>query len=176
LQDFSCYTFGDPEVASAVFPAVATIGQPNWGAFQESMSRASSVLQSTRVPKVCKLFAAPDADTYRSNLLFYTQRYERLARVALQVQEVVALSGKTELTAVKAWLSTAPESEAKVRVNEIVAGWSDFDLAALIREYRMRVYGVYDLARDADVRADLVDSHCQAFVAPFGIAAFFNTR
>ena len=56
----------------------------------------------------------------------------------------------------------------------MVAGWSDFDLAAVVHEYCSRVYGVYDLAVGADVRADLVNSHCQAFVSPFGIAQFFE--
>ncbi len=37
LTNFSCYVFGDPQVAAAVFPAVATVGQPDWIAFQESM-------------------------------------------------------------------------------------------------------------------------------------------
>jgi hypothetical protein len=174
LKNFSCYVFGSPELAPAVFPAVATVGQPNWIAFQESMGRASQLLKAAQVPKLCKLFVAPNAAAYRDNLLSYTTTYERLARIALQVQEVVSLSGKTDINAVKGWLSTVPESQSTRRVQEIMAGWSDFDLAAVIHEYRSRVYGVYDLAAGSDVRADLVNSHCQAFVAPFGISEFFR--
>ncbi len=175
LSNFSCFVFESPGVAAAVFPAVANVGQPDWRAFQASMGRASQVLQSVQAPTVCKLFASPSADAYRSSLLTYTTIYERLAGIALQVQEVVALSGRSDISAVKQWLVTAPASPSKSRVQEIVAGWSDFDLAAVTREFRSRVYGVYDLAEGADVRADVVNGHCQAFAAQFGITSFFST-
>ncbi len=119
---------------------------------------------------------APTAEAYRDSLLFYTNIYERLTRIARQVQEVMSLTGMSDINAVKQWLSTAAESDAKQRVNEIVVGWTDFDPASVIHDYRSRVYGVYDLAVGADVRADLVDSHCRAFVGQFGITAFFDVN
>ena len=48
LRNFSCYAFGTPEVAAAVFPAVATVRQPDWTAFQESMRCASLALNRFR--------------------------------------------------------------------------------------------------------------------------------
>jgi hypothetical protein len=151
------------------------VGQPGWKEFHQRMRRASEVLLSAQTPKLSKVFVAPDADAYRQSLLYYTTTYERLAAAALQAQEVASLSGKAKLSEVKAWLATAPESKAKDRVKELLMDWSSFDPEAVKREYRSRVYGVYDLAVGSDVRADLVNGHCEAFVGQFGIASFFDT-
>jgi len=152
---------------------VAKVGQPNWAAFHERIKGASEVLRSAQPPKLSKLFVAPDADAYRQNLLYYASTFERMAAVALQTQEVISLSGKTKLSEVKAWLATAPESKAKDRVKELLGGWSDFDLEAVKREYRARIYGIYNLAVGPDVRDDWINGHCQAFVGQFGITSFF---
>ncbi len=173
LRRFSAYVFGSPDVAPKVFPCVAKVGQPNWAAFHERIKGASEVLRSAQPPKLSKLFVAPDADAYRQNLLYYASTFERMAAVALQTQEVISLSGKTKLSEVKAWLATAPESKAKDRVKELLGGWSDFDLEAVKREYRARIYGIYNLAVGPDVRDDWINGHCQAFVGQFGITSFF---
>lgn len=175
LRRFSNYVFGSPDVALKVFPCVAMVGQPTWQAFHERIKGASEVLRSTQTPKLSKLFVAPDADAYRQNLIYYTTTFERMAAVTIQAQEVTSLSGKAKLSEVKAWLATAPESKGKDRVKELLAAWNDFDLQEVKREYRSRVYGIYNLAVGPDVRADWINGHCQAFVGQFGIASFFDT-
>lgn len=174
LEKFSSFVFGRPSVAAEVFPAVATIGQPDWKIFQERMTRARVILANVRAPELCKLFVAPDAESYRQNLLYYATTYEHLAGIALQIQEVTFLTGKKKLSDAKAWLAESPESQTKDRVKALLAGWSDDTLAAVLRDYRSRVYGIYDLAVGPDVRADWTNDQYKAFVGQFGIIPFFS--
>ena len=119
---------------------------------------------------------APNAESYRDSLLFYAKNYERLGRIAGHVQEVMSLSGKSDINAVKEWLSTAAESESKQRVKEIIVGWRDlirhpsFTIIALVSTESTIWRLVLTCA------ADLVDSHCQAFVGQFGLTTFFDVH
>lgn len=72
LRKFSAYGFGCPAVASEVFPSVALVGQPNWKVFHERMTHAREILRNARMPKLCKLFVTPDAESYRQSLLYYS--------------------------------------------------------------------------------------------------------
>ena len=176
LRKFSDYVFGSPETAPKVFPYVAAVGQPDWKTFHTRMKDATQILKSVEVPVLCKLFVAPDADQHRQNLLYYTSTYERLSSVVLEVEEIISLSHKAKLSEVKAWRTTAPESADKKRVQNILAGWGDFDLSAARRNYRSLIYGVYDLATGPDVRSEWAKLHCQQFIDQFGVTSFFDTK
>ncbi|MBI5095416.1 MAG: hypothetical protein HZB26_23660 [Candidatus Hydrogenedentes bacterium] len=176
LRKFSGYAFGDPDVAGKVFPYVAMAGELDSKTFHERMRAACEALRSTRAPEPCKLFVTPNANHYAQSLLYYTTTYERLSAVAMEVQEVVSLTGKKKLSEVKNWLASAPKNAATDRVKALIAGWGNFDLAAVTRDYRSRVYGVYDLASGPNVRGEFVAGHSQAFIGQFGITAFFDTN
>ena len=139
---------------------------PDWGYYPpfpyspqrlaDSMTRLRPLLERVRADQTPRLPLAPTMAAYRQSLLFYTDLFQRLATVAMQVEEVTTLAkaaGKVpadrqelfSLDELQDLLESPENFPQKARLAELAASLRQADVAALTKRYWDTVYGIYDV-------------------------------
>jgi len=165
LADFGRLTFG--EELAAIGPLMEEFEVvPDWGYYAPSpyspqrlagsMGKLRPLLEKVEPGARPRLPLAPTMAEYRQSLLFYADLFEKLAAVAVTLEEMTSAAkssgkvprdqkGLVSLDDALQLLAEQADFSQKARLGELAGRLRELDARALTKSYWDRVYGVYDV-------------------------------
>jgi hypothetical protein len=198
LADFGRLVFG--ERRAAIGPLMEEFEViPDWGYYapfpysperlKKSMARLLPILDGVSPESKSRLPLAPTMAEYRQSLRYYADLFERLAAVAMELEQAGKLakaSGRMpasrdlpSLEDLEEILAAPGEFSDRAALAELVARLRQADVAALRRGYAKTVYGIYDSGipapvdpRNSDATNNLFHLFHSELVMPAAPSAF----
>ena len=145
---------------------------PDWGYYapfpyspqrlQKSMAKLRPLLEKVGPEAKSRLPLAPTMAEYRKSLLFFADLFQKLASVAVDIEEarsLAKLSGKVpanretllSLDELEKLLAEPGDFPQKSALRELAARLRQYDVAALKKSYVDTVYGIYNSGIPAPV-------------------------
>ena len=171
LAEFGRLVFGEPK--AAIGPLLEEFEVvPDWGYYapfpytparlKKSMARLLPMLEGVDPESKSRLPLAPTMAEYRESLHFFAGLFERLASVALdleQARELAKASGRIpasrrdllSLEEIEEVLAEPGDFPQRAALAKLVAGLRQADVAGLRKQYAATVYGIYDSGIPAPV-------------------------
>ncbi len=171
LADFGRLVFG--ERRAAIGPLMEEFEViPDWGYYapfpysperlQKSMARLLPMLEGVSPESKSRLPLAPTMAEYRKSLSYYADLFQRLASVALDLEQARKLALKSghipasrrdllSLADLEETLAAAGDFAERAALSAVAARLRQADVAALRKGYAKTVYGIYDSGIPAPV-------------------------